>query len=213
MTLTLRVMTWNVHGTFKVNPRFDIDAVSSIIRKWSPDIVGLQEIDSRGRKDNPFERLAGVVGVHNVDARSIVTADGDYGQVLLSKWPFVRAPTIIDVSYRERDSSGLVLGLCLCRAISRSWEFGGDRMRCSYRLAESAAPLGARPSRRICCGHSAGASRRAATPIPRGNRPSTAAVTRSGVRKAREMVILTCRALQCCRAARLSIVSRPSTIS
>jgi endonuclease/exonuclease/phosphatase family metal-dependent hydrolase len=57
MTLTLRVMTWNVHGTFKVNPRFDIDAVSSIIRKWSPDIVGLQEIDSRGRKDNLFSVL------------------------------------------------------------------------------------------------------------------------------------------------------------
>ena len=104
MTLTIRVMTWNVHGTFNLNPRFDIGAVSSIIRKWSPDIWGLQEIDSRGRSDNPFERLAGVVGAHNVDARSIVTADGDYGQVLLSKWPFIRAPTIVDVSYREREA-------------------------------------------------------------------------------------------------------------
>src|SRR5947208_16354914 len=41
--------------------------------------------------------------------------------------------------------------------------------------------------------HSAGASRRRVTPIPRGNRPSTAAFTRSGVRNASEIVMLTCR--------------------
>src|SRR5947208_9706988 len=41
--------------------------------------------------------------------------------------------------------------------------------------------------------HSAGASRRRVTPIPQGNRPSTAACTSLGARKASEIVILTCR--------------------
>lgn len=103
MTPTIRVMTWNVHGTFNLNPRFDVDAVSAMIRKWAPDVVGLQEVDSRGRKDNPFAVLAGVAGSHNVAARSIVTRDGDYGQVLLSKWPFVGTPRVVDVSYQERE--------------------------------------------------------------------------------------------------------------
>jgi hypothetical protein len=40
--------------------------------------------------------------------------------------------------------------------------------------------LGARPSRANCSDHSAGASRKAATPMPRGSRPLTAAVTRPG---------------------------------
>lgn len=110
------------------------------------------------------------------------------------------------------DPSGLVLGRCLCGANSRSWELA-DRIRQGYRLAEPGVPVGANPSRLICCDHSAGASRRAATPIPRGNRPSTAAVTSVGARKASEIVILICRVLQCCLAARLSMVSRPSTIS
>jgi hypothetical protein len=44
--------------------------------------------------------------------------------------------------------------------------------------------------------HSAGASRRRVTPIPQGNRPSTAACTSLGARKASETVILTCRMLQ-----------------
>src|SRR5438552_1188962 len=43
--------------------------------------------------------------------------------------------------------------------------------------------------------HSAGASRRRVTPMPRGSRPSTAAFTRSGARNASEIVILTCRML------------------
>jgi hypothetical protein len=42
-----------------------------------------------------------------------------------------------------------------------------------------------------CWLHSAGASRSRSTPMPRGKRPSTAARTRSGARKAREIVMLT----------------------
>ena len=103
MTDSLRIMTWNVHGTFNLNPDFDLAAVSAIIEKWSPDVVALQEVDSRGRTDDPFAVLADVVGEHRADARSIVTQDGDYGQVLLSKLPFAGPPVISDVSYRERE--------------------------------------------------------------------------------------------------------------
>ena len=87
VTGCLRIMTWNVHGTFNLNPKFDLDGVCSLIRHWSPDVVALQEVDSRGRSDDPFVRLAEAVGDHRVDARSIVTKDGDYGQALFSRWP------------------------------------------------------------------------------------------------------------------------------
>jgi endonuclease/exonuclease/phosphatase family metal-dependent hydrolase len=91
-----------VHGTFNLNPDFDLEGVSTIIEKWSPDVVALQDIDSRGRADDPFG-LADVVGEHRAEARSIVTKDGDYGQVLLSKLPFTAPPVISDVSYQERE--------------------------------------------------------------------------------------------------------------
>lgn len=99
----LRVMTWNVHGTLTLNPGFDLDGVCSIIRKWSPDVVALQEIDSRGRTDDPFAQLARSVGEHSIAAKSIVAEDGDYGQALLSRLPFVGQPAVTDVSYRERE--------------------------------------------------------------------------------------------------------------
>ncbi|RTE92685.1 endonuclease/exonuclease/phosphatase family protein [Bradyrhizobium sp. LVM 105] len=99
----MRFMTWNVHGTFNLNPKFDLDGVCSILRKWSPDVVALQEVDSRSRSDDPFAKLASVVGDHGVHAKSIVTEDGEYGQMLLSRFPFSAVPEIVDVSYRERE--------------------------------------------------------------------------------------------------------------
>ena len=49
MTDTIRVMTWNVHGTFNLNPNFDLEAVCSIIRKWSPDIADIA-FEAQGEK-------------------------------------------------------------------------------------------------------------------------------------------------------------------
>ena len=59
-------------------------------------------------------------------------------------------------------------------------------------------PFMALETESIC---SAGASRRRVTPMPRGNRPSTAACTSLGARNASEIVILACRMLHCSRAA------------
>ena len=103
VTGTIRIMTWNVHGTFNLNPKFDLDGVCSLIRHWDPDVVALQEVDSRGRNDDPFVQLAKAVGNHRIDARSIVTKDGDYGQALFSRWPFAEEPEVVDVSYQERE--------------------------------------------------------------------------------------------------------------
>ena len=49
--------------------------------------------------------------------------------------------------------------------------------------------------------------------MPRGNRPSTAACTRVGARKASEIVIFTCRMLHFSRAAICSTLTAPATIS
>jgi endonuclease/exonuclease/phosphatase family metal-dependent hydrolase len=98
----VRVMTWNMHGTFALNPAFDLQGVIALVQKWSPDIVALQEIDSRGGGVNPFNALA-ALGGHSVDARSIVTEDGDYGQMLISRWPWSAPPAVHDISYRERE--------------------------------------------------------------------------------------------------------------
>lgn len=100
---SIRVMTWNVHGTFALNPKFDLPGVIALIRRWSPDVIALQEIDSRGGGDNPFLILQDALGGHSVGIKSIVTTDGDYGQMLISRWPWAAQPEIHDISFGEHE--------------------------------------------------------------------------------------------------------------
>jgi endonuclease/exonuclease/phosphatase family metal-dependent hydrolase len=102
---TIRFMTWNIHGTLGLNPRFDLAQVVELIRRWSPDIVALQEVDSRGNGNgvqDPFTHLQDRLGKHGICARSITTADGHYGQMLISCCPILNGETH-DISAPERE--------------------------------------------------------------------------------------------------------------
>jgi endonuclease/exonuclease/phosphatase family metal-dependent hydrolase len=102
----VRVMTWNIHGAVGRNPRFDLERVVALVQRHQPDIVALQEIDSRRAReahiDNPFDVLQKVLGGHGVGAKTVTTADGDYGQALISRWPMVNTE-IHDLSFPGRE--------------------------------------------------------------------------------------------------------------
>jgi len=99
-------MTWNIHGAHGRNPRFDLARVIALIEAHQPDVIALQEIDSRRPRaagaSDPFEALQTALGTHSVGAKTITTVDGEYGQALISRWP-IRNPEIHDISYRERE--------------------------------------------------------------------------------------------------------------
>jgi endonuclease/exonuclease/phosphatase family metal-dependent hydrolase len=97
---SVRVMTWNIHGAIGRNPRFDLSRVVALILRADPDIIALQEVDSRGGSEDPFTLLQNALGTHGVGAKSIATADGEYGQMLISRWP-MQETEIRDISYGE----------------------------------------------------------------------------------------------------------------
>lgn len=100
----VRVMTWNIHGALGRNPRFDLARVVAVIQAHAPDIVALQEVDSRrpGGGPDPFAFLASALGHVGIGAKTIVTEDGHYGQILLSRWPVTHSE-IHDISHPERE--------------------------------------------------------------------------------------------------------------
>ena len=86
----IRLLTWNIHGGIGPDGRYDLDRVIALVQRHAPDIVALQEVDSRGRgngSESPFARLAAALGNHTAAARTIVAPDGHYGHLLISRWP------------------------------------------------------------------------------------------------------------------------------
>jgi endonuclease/exonuclease/phosphatase family metal-dependent hydrolase len=102
----MRLMTWNIHGALGRNPRFDLARVVEYVQKHNPDIVALQEIDSRRARaagmGDPFDVLREALGTYGTHAHAISTADGDYGQAIISRWPLVSS-SVHDLSYPERE--------------------------------------------------------------------------------------------------------------
>jgi endonuclease/exonuclease/phosphatase family metal-dependent hydrolase len=102
---TVRVMTWNIHGGLGTDRRFDLARVVATILRHHPDVVALQEVDSRrtvAPASSAFRVLREAVGGHGVEAKSIIAPDGEYGQVVLSRWP-LGAPQIHDITHAERE--------------------------------------------------------------------------------------------------------------
>ncbi|MGH6768899.1 MAG: endonuclease/exonuclease/phosphatase family protein [Xanthobacteraceae bacterium] len=98
-------MSWNIHGGVGVFGRTGLACITETIARHEPDVVAIQEVDSRRRtadERSPFEVLREAVGEHSVEAKSITTADGDYGQMVISRWP-LGTTEIHDISHSNRE--------------------------------------------------------------------------------------------------------------
>ena len=98
----LRLMTWNIHGGVGPDRRFDLDRIAALIGRHQPDILALQEVDTRGRGVACLAPLEGLGIGHLAEARTIAVPDGHYGHVLYSRWP-TRDIVLHDLSVRRRE--------------------------------------------------------------------------------------------------------------
>ncbi|MGW8370430.1 MAG: endonuclease/exonuclease/phosphatase family protein, partial [Gammaproteobacteria bacterium] len=101
----IRALTWNVHGFVGRSGRRDHDAVMHAVRELDADVLALQEVDERSRgPEDPatFVTLREAFDWHSAEARTIHSPDGDYGHILMSRWP-MRDSICVDLAVHRRE--------------------------------------------------------------------------------------------------------------
>ncbi|GEM_PF-124693 len=89
----LRVLTYNIHHGEGTDGKFDLDRIAKLISAQEPDLVALQEIDvetARASGVDQAAKLAKLTGMHYAFGRFMKYDGGEYGQMVLSKYPILR---------------------------------------------------------------------------------------------------------------------------
>ena len=79
----LRVMSYNIHYAVGMDGETDLERIADVIKRQSPDVVGLQEIGNKAMADE-LGRLTGMRSVFGPSKGS----DSGYGDAVLSRLPF-----------------------------------------------------------------------------------------------------------------------------
>jgi endonuclease/exonuclease/phosphatase family metal-dependent hydrolase len=99
----LRAMTWNIHGGIGTDGVCDMRRVMNLIRRHAPDILAVQEVESRGRgTEHCGFSLLRAMTEHTAHAETIQAHDGAYGHMLISRWP-IEHSAVHDLSHPGRE--------------------------------------------------------------------------------------------------------------
>lgn len=104
MRKALRVLSWNIHGGMGPDRRYDLARVANLVATHDPDVIALQEVDSRGRSGSlaPVCELKEALGEHAAEARTISAPDGHYGHAVISRFPLA-GTCVHDLSLHARE--------------------------------------------------------------------------------------------------------------
>src|SRR5436305_11353822 len=95
----MRVLSYNIHkGIGGRDRRYRIERIIRVIEAENPDLICLQEVDRhvrRSRHDDQPRRLAEAFdSVTELYQLNVHLGQGGYGNLILSRWPFLDAHQI-----------------------------------------------------------------------------------------------------------------------
>jgi endonuclease/exonuclease/phosphatase family metal-dependent hydrolase len=89
----IRVATYNIHAAVGADRRRDLGRIAAVIEEIQPDVIGLQEVESRvsrGSSDQAM-RLAAMLEMACVEGPMMLEGPGWYGNAILSRLPVLSA--------------------------------------------------------------------------------------------------------------------------
>lgn len=99
----IRVATYNIHAAIGTDRRRDLARIAAVIEEIAPDVIGLQEVESRASRGSADQatRLAAMLGMACVEGPMLLEGPGWYGNAILS-----RLPVLAEHRLRFADHSG-----------------------------------------------------------------------------------------------------------
>lgn len=92
--MTLKMLTFNVHGGYSVDGKRDLMKVHGLLEKLDIDIAVLQEMDTRpskGGTSTDVNELAGAARPYHMMGPTKKDGRGWYGNLIVSRYPIKRA--------------------------------------------------------------------------------------------------------------------------
>jgi endonuclease/exonuclease/phosphatase family metal-dependent hydrolase len=106
----LTAVSYNIHQCVGTDGRRDAQRVAAVIDDINADIIGLQEVDFNPRgekKSHQLDYLAEATGMNAVAGRTILRADAEFGNALLTRWEISKV-RFHDVSVPRRQPRGVI---------------------------------------------------------------------------------------------------------
>jgi endonuclease/exonuclease/phosphatase family metal-dependent hydrolase len=104
-SLTLRVMSYNVHRCIGCDGVLSPGRVAAVIARYEPDVVALQELDvghaRSGHADQP-DVLAAALGMRYFFQPAVEAANERYGDATFSRWPMRLTRAAVLPTLRDR---------------------------------------------------------------------------------------------------------------
>lgn len=109
----IRVATYNVHAAVGTDRRRDLDRIAAVIEEIDPDVIGLQELESRASRGSSDQamRLGAMLGMACVEGPMMLEGAGWYGNAILSRLPIIAEQRVRfpDHSGEPRGAVGVVV--------------------------------------------------------------------------------------------------------
>lgn len=93
----ITVMSYNIHAMRGMDKVLDAKRIASVIKKQSPDLVALQEVDmftERSGKMDAIAILEDETGMHGLFMKTFDYQGGEFGNAILSKYPIIEQRSI-----------------------------------------------------------------------------------------------------------------------
>jgi len=113
------IMTFNIQsGTnYPDIDRINVKYCAAVIKKYNPDIVGLNEVHDGGKWGYQTRELAELLGYPYYYFAKAIEAGSPYGNAILSKYPIKKAETVMIPDPLVKDEDAYYETRCILNAI------------------------------------------------------------------------------------------------